>query len=150
PAARRRLIALIVLLPVMVVAGGLLGGHLAVPLSRLDPSIELAERIRAEQLGLVQDTTDASDAFRNTQRPVEELYAAADRQRVKLAWAGLALGIWVGLVVGLKLISLARYPQRLDYDPNPSNCVSCARCFWYCPRDEANHERHEKHEIKKP
>ena len=76
------------LLPVLVVGGGLLGRQLAVPLSRLDPTVALAERVRAENLGLVEGTTDASDAFRNTGRPLEDLYAAALAQRHKLAWAG--------------------------------------------------------------
>ena len=128
------LVAFIVLLPVLVVAGGLLGCHLAVPLSRLDPAVELAERIHAEENHLVKEMTDASEAYRNTQRPIDDLYKAANAQRYKLGLAGLGFGAWVGLVLGLKLISLARYPKRTDYDPNPSECVSCGRCFWYCPQ----------------
>ncbi len=133
--ARRRLVVFAVLLPLLVAGGALLGRQLAVPLSRLDPAVELAERIRAEELKLVKGTTDTSDAFRNTQRPVEELYSAARIQRRKLGWAGLGLGAWVGLVVGAKLISLSRFPKRIDFNPDRAGCVSCGRCFWYCPQE---------------
>jgi NosR/NirI family transcriptional regulator, nitrous oxide reductase regulator len=135
PAARQWLVAAIVLLPILVAGGVALGRHLAVPLSMLDPEVQLAERLRAEDTGAVQGTTDASDAFRNTQRPVAELYRAASIQREKLGWAGMALGGWVGLVVGTKLISLSRFLRRDEFDPNRAACVSCGRCFWYCPRE---------------
>jgi outer membrane protein assembly factor BamB/ferredoxin len=137
PAARRRLGLLLALLPVLVIGGGMLGRQLAVPLSRLDPTVALAERVRSENLGLIDGTTDASDAFRNTGRPLADLYAAALAQRHKLALAGMALGAWIGLVVGVKLIHLSIRRRRADYDPNPANCVSCGRCFWYCPQEQA-------------
>jgi len=135
PRVRGWLVFFLVLLPILVVLGGILGSHLAVPLSHLDPAVELAEQIWAEDHELTQTTTDASDAFRNTQRPAEQLYQAAASQRAKLAWAAMALGGWVGLVVGLKLIALARYPKQTNYDPNKTDCVSCGRCFWYCPQE---------------
>lgn len=138
PAVRGWFVFFLVLLPVLIAAGAVLGSHLAVPLSRLDPAVELAEQVWAEDHGLTHATTDASDAFRNTQRPPEELYRAAQSQRVKLAWAGMGFGAWVGLVVGMKFIMLARYPRQTDYEPNPAACVSCGRCFWYCPQDQVH------------
>ena len=136
PAARRRLALLLVLLPVLVAGGTLLGRQLAAPMARLDFTVALAERVRAEDLGLVDDTTDASDAFRNTGQPVKELFEAAIVQRDKLRLAGMGLGAWIGLVIGVKLIHLSIRRRRTDYDPNPANCVSCGRCFWYCPQDK--------------
>jgi len=140
PTARHWLVFFLVLLPVLVAIGAVLGSHLAVPLSRLDPTVRLAEQIWDEDHGLTKATTDASDAFRNTQRPPAQLYEAALRQRLKLGWAGLGFGGWVGLVVGLKLVILARYPKQADYDPNKTQCVSCGRCFWYCPRNTFHRE----------
>jgi NosR/NirI family transcriptional regulator, nitrous oxide reductase regulator len=135
PAARRWLVAAVVSLPLLIASGVALGRHLAVPLSMLDPEVQLAEQLRAEETGAVQGTTDASDAFRNTQRPASELYRAASVQRERLGWAGMALGGWVGLVIGAKLISLSRFLRRDEFDPNRAACVSCGRCFWYCPRE---------------
>ncbi|MBN1590937.1 MAG: 4Fe-4S binding protein [Pirellulales bacterium] len=135
PSARRRLVFFALFLPILVAGGALLGRELAVPLSMLDPTVELAERIWAEDHGLVEGTTDASDAYRNTQRPIDELIRAAVLQRDKLAWAGGAFGAWVGLVIGVKLIWLSRSRKQVDYAPDTANCVSCGRCFWYCPQE---------------
>jgi NosR/NirI family nitrous oxide reductase transcriptional regulator len=155
---RRRLAALILLLPVLLGLGGWAGSRLAVPLSRLDPTVRLAERVRLEETGQVPDTTEASDAFRNTGRAAEDLYREARLRRQRFAYTGgspadwlrlplgrkLAavgggawLGAWVGLVVGVKLIHLSVRRRRADYQPDRINCLSCGRCFWYCPGQQA-------------
>ena len=46
-------------------------------------------------------------------------------------------GAWVGLVVGVKLIHLSVRRRRTDYQPDRTACVSCGRCFWYCPGEQA-------------
>jgi polyferredoxin len=134
---RRRLAGLLVLLPVLVAAGFWLGGRLAVPLSLLHPDVRLAERVRLEDSGEAADTTDASEAFRKTGREPAELYAGAIALREQFAWAGRWLGAWIGLVIGAKLIHLSIRRRRVDYQPDPANCVACARCFLYCPGERA-------------
>ncbi len=44
-----------------------------------------------------------------------------------------------GLVVGVKLIYLSVRRRRADYQPDRAACVSCGRCFWYCPCEHARH-----------
>ena len=95
-----------------------------------------AQRVHAEDAGTVQGATDASDAFRNTGRPVQELYREAGLQSRKLAQAGGWFGAWVGLVFGTKLIQLSLRRRRSDYQPERTNCVACGRCFWYCPSEQ--------------
>lgn len=133
---RRRLGVLLLLLPVLIVLGFQLGSLLAVPLSRMDHTVRLAERVRLEETNQVEDTTDASDAFRNTGRPAGELYAEAIRLRGVHALAGSWLGAWVGLVIGVKLIGLSIRRRRDEYEPSRAGCVSCGRCFWYCPSEQ--------------
>jgi NosR/NirI family nitrous oxide reductase transcriptional regulator len=155
---RWRLATLILLLPVLVAAGGWLGDHLAVPLARLDPAVRLAERVRLEETGKVPDTTEATDAFRSTGRTAEDLYHEARLRRQRFAYTGGSLttwmrlplgrklavvgggtwlGAWVGLIIGLKLIHLSTRRRRTDYQPDRINCLSCGRCFWYCPSEQA-------------
>lgn len=142
PAARQRgrhlLAALLLLAPVLVVVGAWLGRGLAVPLAKLDPDFRLAERIRQEESGEVEGTTDASDAFRNTGQTPAELYALADEIRQRFTVGGAWLGAWVGLVIAVKLVSLAVRRRRTEYAPDPALCVSCGRCFEYCPNEETN------------
>jgi ferredoxin len=134
---RGRLAALVLLLPLVVAAGWAMGRQSAEALAHLNPTWRLAERVYQEKTGAVEGTTDASDAFRNTGRPAEELYREADELRKRFAFAGGLLGAWAGLVVGLKLIQLSRRPRRTEYAADRSGCVSCGRCFWYCPKEQA-------------
>jgi len=133
PVLRRRLAGLLVLLPLLIAGGYLLGGGLAVPLSKMHPTERLAERVHLENTGQVEGATDASDAFRNTGRPVEDLIAEAATLRDQYYRYGRWFGAWIGLVVGLKLVHLSLHRHRDDYQPDPARCVSCGRCVRYCP-----------------
>ena len=136
PAARTRLATALGLAPLLVLAGVLVGGLLALPLARLHPEDRLAERVLREDQGLVEGTTDASEAFRNTGRPVEELVADVLAIRAGFRLGGRWLGAWMGLVVGLKLIALTVRGKREDYLPDRGRCVSCGRCYKYCPEEQ--------------
>ncbi|NQT39950.1 MAG: 4Fe-4S binding protein [Planctomycetes bacterium] len=136
-AGRRRLALLLIALPGLIAGCAWLGGMLDVPLSRLDPIVVLADRVRAEDLGEVDGTTDASEAFHQSGVSAEELYDRAKKQRAKLPAACRWLGAWVGLVIGIKLIHLSIRRRRKDYQPDRAGCVACGRCFWYCPPEQA-------------
>jgi NosR/NirI family transcriptional regulator, nitrous oxide reductase regulator len=149
---RRRLGWLLVLLPILTIAGYRLGGFLEVPLSRVHPTVRLAESLRNDELRkekTAQDSGDASassyapfsvnaaNAFRNTRRPLSDLYEEAIALRKRFAAAGAWFGAYVGLVIGLKLIHLSLRRRRTDYQPDRAGCVACGRCFWYCPEEQA-------------
>jgi len=134
---RRRLVLLVLLVPVLIGAGGWLGRSLAVPLARMDPTVRLAEQVRLEETKKLEEPTDASKAFYESGRPESELYAEAIGRREEFAWAGGWLGLWVGLVIGVKLVHLSVRRRRVDYQPDRTGCVSCGRCFWYCPGEQA-------------
>jgi len=134
---RRRLALLLGLVPVLVAAGAWLGGYLGPPLAQMDPTVRLAERVQEEQAGRVEGTTDASDAFYESGRRVDDLYQAAIERGALFATAGRWLGLWIGLVVGVKLVHLSVRRRRDEYLPDRASCVSCGRCFWYCPGEQA-------------
>lgn len=134
---RKRLAWLLILCPLLIAAGFWLGRQLEVPLARLHPTVRLADRIRLEQTGRVKGTIDASDAFRNTDRRADELFGEAIALSNRFRWAGGWFGAWVGLVIGAKLIHLSVRRRRTDYQPDRAACVSCGRCFWYCPGEQA-------------
>ncbi len=39
-------------------------------------------------------------------------------------------------MIGLKLVTLSIRRKRTDYQPDRSRCVSCGRCYWYCPSEQ--------------
>ncbi|HOF18233.1 MAG TPA: 4Fe-4S binding protein [Phycisphaerae bacterium] len=130
---RRRLGAALALLPALAVLGALGGWAVRNELSRAHPSVRLAERVRLEETGQAQGTTDASDAFYQTRRPRADLYAEASTLRARFAVGGAILGAFLGLVVGAKLVSLSLRPSRSGYEPHRGRCLSCGRCFAFCP-----------------
>ena len=66
---------------------------------------------------------------------MEELYDEALSSAVSSpVWA--RGGAWIGLVIGVKLIHLNIRRRRTEYEPDRANCVSCGRCFWYCPNEQ--------------
>ena len=130
---RRRLALLLILVPLLLAAGGCFGLYLGEPFSHVHFTVQQAERVRLEETGQITGTDDISDAFYKTQRPREELYAEADAIRGRFDIGGTLLGVWVGLVVAVKLIHLSVYRTRTDYEPDRATCLSCGRCFKHCP-----------------
>ena len=133
---RRRLAILLVLVPVLLAAGAAGGWALGPPMARMHYTVRQADRVRLEEVGRVEGAEDISDAFYSTQRPKEELYAEAEAVAGRFRTGGLLLGLWAGLVVGVKLIHLSIYRKRTDYLPDRATCVSCGRCFAYCPVEQ--------------
>jgi len=130
---KKRLAILIALLPVFLALSGWLGVRISTPLSRVHATVSLAERVWLENTGKVEGTTEPSEAFRKTGRPTEELYSDALNLKRKFVLGGGLFGAFVGVVIGIKLIYLSVRRSRTDYEVNRGNCLSCGRCFSYCP-----------------
>ena len=135
---RRRLGRMLLLLPLLVAVGGGIGLALAASMSRMHPTVQLAERIYAEQSAAVEGVTDASKAFRALGTPIAQLYQSALAVRGRFQVGAPLFGAFMGLVFGSKLVQLARRTGRPDYDIDRAHCVACARCFKYCPHDPGN------------
>jgi NosR/NirI family nitrous oxide reductase transcriptional regulator len=95
--------------------------------------VRLAERVAEEERGAVQGTTIDTDAFRAQKRTPAELYAEAQAIRAQYKWGAALLGAFLGLVVIAKTLALSAAPLRTDYETHRTHCLSCARCFPYCP-----------------
>lgn len=134
--SRRTLLATLAALPVLIGVGAMVGSRTGAALAQMQPTVRLAERVHAEEQGLVEGTNDASDAFRRTGRASDALYLEARDWIGRFGAHGLWLGAWVGLVVGAKLVQLAVRRRRVEFEPDRAGCVSCGRCFWYCPEEQ--------------
>jgi len=133
--AKRRLALFLLLLPVLVVAGGWGGYSLEERLARVHPRVRTAERVYLEETGKVEGTTNASNAFRATGRTSESLYQEATTIRDRFAVGGALLGGFLGLVVGGKLVALSVRRRRTDYEADRASCFACGRCYRYCPKE---------------
>ena len=79
--------------------------------------------------------SDETLAFRKTGETVADLNARARDRQAAFVRGGWWLGGWIGLVVAVMLIGLATLPVRIDHEADRGRCLSCARCFPYCPTE---------------
>jgi ferredoxin len=134
---KRLLTALLLLFPVLILAGAWLGFRSGDVLSRMNFTVKLAERIWAEEHKTVEGMTDESDAFSKQARPVEELYAEAEAIKARFRAGGAFTFGVLGLIIGWKLIRHTLRRRQTVYEADPGVCLSCARCYLACPGEHA-------------
>jgi len=115
---------------------GALAGYGAGPfLARANDTVRLAERIAREDALQLKERTLESEAFRDTGRTPEYLYAEAAAIERRFRVGGLLLGAFLGAAVVLKLLGEGAAPNVQEYHIDRAACMSCARCFRFCPRE---------------
>ena len=134
---RRRLGWLVLLVPALIVGGGLIGSRLAVPVAKLNPTVELAERYIKQQKSPVDYglMTPETLSLQRADRDPEALLKSATDLRHRFWLACVAFGGWIGLVLGMKLVTLSLRTLRTDFEPDRGACFACARCFRSCPQE---------------
>jgi len=132
---KRRLVGLLVLLPILIGLGAWIGHNLAPLTARTHSTVALAERVWLEENEQVAGTTDASQFFRASGESIPSLYDRAAAIRTRFGKGGWFFGGFLGLVLGGKLILLSLRRRQTDYEAERAGCVSCARCYPYCPKE---------------
>jgi ferredoxin len=124
----------------LVGAGGLLGWWAGPWLARGNYIVQVAEQVQREEAREVEPgQTLQSQAFRATGGvPKAMLFDEADAIRERFRLGGMALGIFAGLVIGLKLLAIHAERERDEYEADAGACLACCRCFESCP---VEHER---------
>ena len=133
--AKMVLATTILLMPLLAGAGALLCGSLSSVTSRMHPTVRLAGRMYQELNHQVEGTTNESDSFRRTRRPVEKLYEEASGITRQFTTGGYAAGGFVGLAAGLALVGMGLRRARNEFDADPGSCLACGRCYNACPLD---------------
>ena len=134
----RRCLILAILLPL---AGAALGRAAGPHMARANYTVSLAETVRAEADLPPGKRSDQTEAFRATGAAQEDLFRRAAQLERRFLTGGALLGAWCGLVVGVKLLSLTIMPRRKFYEINHARCVTCGRCYRYCPRERLRLKR---------
>ncbi len=134
----RRLLFVLLATPLMIAFFTFLGSRLAMPIAQESFKMRQAELVHAEETGLVSDrgTFHETKAFYKTREPSETLYRGAANTFERIRTATTLWGAWVGIVISVKLISLAKRRKRQEYEVDSHRCVACGRCFWYCPNQK--------------
>ncbi len=134
---RRRLAWLLAVLPLIIGSIGWVGFKLSVPASRAHPTVALAEQfLRTHKTAPPPGPRTAQSlALGRAEQSSEEILTEAASIERRFVVAGWLFGGWVGLVIGVKLISLSLHRTRTDYEPDRGACFECARCFSFCPNE---------------
>jgi NosR/NirI family transcriptional regulator, nitrous oxide reductase regulator len=133
---KRRLAWLLILLPILIALGAWLGHSIAPLAGRTHATVALAERVWMEENQKVAGTTDASQAFRSSGQSIASLYNNASTIQARFKKGGWFFGGFLGLILGCKLILLSLRPRQTDYEADRAGCVSCGRCYKYCPKEQ--------------
>jgi len=136
PSSIRRLVLLFTLLPVIIASSGWIVSQMHLPLSRQHSTVFLAEEILLEDSGQRTESTLETRTFRSLGKPTEVLLEEAKVIQGRFKTGGWFLGGFLGLIFGIKLINLSVRKKQIEYTANNGTCLSCARCFDYCPFEQ--------------
>jgi polyferredoxin len=131
--SRKRFISYLFLLPVFAISGALILYNLSPALSKVNSEVRLAQEIRKEKDKGIEAVSKAAVAYKESGKREEDLFAGEKliigRFRKSAPW----LGIFLGLSLGIGLVSLTIRTERTEYKPDNGKCFSCGKCFKYCP-----------------
>ncbi|MFP4378866.1 MAG: 4Fe-4S binding protein [Candidatus Sumerlaeia bacterium] len=123
-------VAALVLLPIV---GGIVGRLAAHSLSRMDYSVRVAERLYLEEKQQMEEQTLETEAYRAQGMPAEFIYERATMMRGKYRVGATILGVFLGLVVAMKIGNVFFKGKRSDYEADYGYCLACGRCYDACP-----------------
>ena len=118
---------------VLAISGGIIFYNLAPAMSGLNRDVKLAREIRLEKEAGIPVVSDAAVAFMESGTPEEDLFLEEEyilgRFRKGAPW----VGIFLGLSLGIGLLSRGTRKLRTEYVPDRGRCYSCGKCFRFCP-----------------
>ncbi len=130
--SRKHFILYFLLIPVFAVSGAYILYSLAPALAGVNSEVRLAREIRLEKETGIESLSKAVVAFKESGKTEIELFVEEEiiisRFRKASPWAGMFLGI----SLGIGMISLTIRSKRNEYKPHQGRCFSCGRCFKYC------------------
>ena len=128
----QRILMFFVLLPIMMLAGAWTLNHMAPAFAESNRTVMLAGIIQRGNAEEMENSLDVQ-AFRSQEGDETILFEQEKSIRRAFHTGTLITGAIIGLVFGIMLISLSLKRKKDVYEIDKGNCVSCARCFSYCP-----------------
>jgi polyferredoxin len=131
--SRKRFILYFLLIPIFAVCGAITLYNLAPALSGSNNTVRLAREIRKEKrVGLESELKDVI-AFKESGKTEADLFGEEDLIIGRFINASPWAGAFLGISLGIGMISLTLRNKRSEYKPHQGKCYSCGRCFKYCP-----------------
>ena len=135
------------LTPVLIACGILVGLILYKPLSNIHPEIKMVKELKLLNTTVVKerdiynrDITDAEAFLENGENPAELVERAIYAQK-KLKIALVCFGAYIAFVFIGSLVKTTKRQTNMEYTVDSGECVACARCYQWCPRQHKTEER---------
>lgn len=123
----------IFIIPVLAAAFGLILYNLAPSLAVVNDNVRLAREIRLEKEEGVKAISKSAVAFLESGKTEEELFTEEQFIIGRFKEGAPWVGIFLGLSLGLGFFRITVREPRTGYQPDKGRCVSCGKCFKYCP-----------------
>ncbi|TAL59272.1 MAG: 4Fe-4S binding protein [Bacteroidetes bacterium] len=131
--SRIRFILYLILVPVFTISSAYIFYCLAPALAGVNNNVILAKEIRKEKESGIESVSKAVVAFNESGKTEKELFAEEEQIITRFRKASPWAGSFLGLSLGIAMVSLTIRSKRIEYKPDQGKCVSCGRCFKYCP-----------------
>ncbi|MDR3366201.1 MAG: 4Fe-4S binding protein [Prevotellaceae bacterium] len=131
----KRVLLYLLLLPALAGAGALTLRTASNALSRVNKDVRLYDMVAQNEAAPQDVQPPELEAFYGQGGTVEELSQRAAAIQADFRRYATAAGALMGLVIGFTLTGLSLKRTRKTYEVNDAACVSCARCFSYCPQE---------------
>jgi len=133
-----RILRYMVFLPLMIIAGAVTMYMLSDKFSKVNKDVKLYDMVIENEIKPQATQSLELQAFYGEEKTVEELEAqVAEIKKEFRVWSGI-IGAFIGLIIALTLINLSVKRTRKLYEIDDANCVSCGKCFSYCPQNQNN------------
>ena len=123
----------IFVIPVLAAAFGLILYNLAPSMAVVNDNVKLAREIRLEKEEGVKVLSKSAVAFLESGKTEDELFAEEQFIISRFKKGAPWVGIFLGLSLGLGFFRMTVREPRTGYQPDKGRCVSCGKCYKYCP-----------------
>ncbi len=131
-----RILIYLTVLPLLAIAGALLMNLASDSLSQGNKEVRLYGMVMEQETNPQDRLSPELEAFYGQGGTIESLREKAENTIQEFKLYGTVAGALIGLVIGFSLIGLSVKRTRKTYEINGTTCVSCARCFSYCPQNQ--------------
>ena len=137
---KRMLIMVLIATPFVIAGLGWLGSMMSSYLARGNEIVRLAYEIEEQEIQLKKGVSlskitrsEESETWRDRNDSPDELFIRADEIHSQFYIGSWFVGLWLGLVLMVKLIRINIHRVRDEYEADRGSCYSCGRCYDYCP-----------------
>ncbi|MDR0710778.1 MAG: 4Fe-4S binding protein [Prevotellaceae bacterium] len=131
----KRILTYLIFLPVMALAGALTLHRLSDFFSRANKEVQLYDMVAQNERAPQASPPLNVEVFYAQGGTIDALSLRTENIREKFKIGAALAGACLGIVVGCTLIRLSLKRTRKTYEVDDDACVSCGRCFGYCPQN---------------